>query len=235
MTSMVVGPITGTSNNKCLRREDAFTSVSLFPSTRLAARRSMASVPSIASSATQARSAIATLWPRSRLASAWAILRPYSMSRFSSESGLRFVIAPAGASSGFSSSVESTRLNSFIGQHFGHTADQRIGILMCQAGQHLDQPPIGPDRRKDLRMFHLPGHHDLRNAFAVADLDQSAQFAKRNPVTTAGSAFDIGRCFFLDRDGNGFVALFARGLEGDHGKAPVAGDDAVFHPPFIIL
>ena len=73
---MVCGPTTGTSNSICFRRREAFTRRSGFPSTSDAARRSIASVPSIASTATQARSAIATLWPMSSSASALAMRRP---------------------------------------------------------------------------------------------------------------------------------------------------------------
>ncbi len=48
-TSTVPGPITGTSKSKCLRRDDALTSVALPFHLLKAARRSIASVPSIAS------------------------------------------------------------------------------------------------------------------------------------------------------------------------------------------
>jgi hypothetical protein len=70
------GPATGTSNSKCPRRRETFTSRSGLPFTSDAARSSIASVPSIASTATQAPSQIATLWPTSIPASAFAILRP---------------------------------------------------------------------------------------------------------------------------------------------------------------
>src|SRR6185437_16616505 len=74
ITSIGCRPATGTSNRRCFR--DAFTSLSGRPFTSDAARRSIASVPSIASTATHARSLIATLWPISALASAFATRRP---------------------------------------------------------------------------------------------------------------------------------------------------------------
>src|SRR5258708_17431170 len=76
ITSIVALPATGTSNNRCPRRLDTFTRRSGLPFTSEAARRSMASVPSIASTATHARSQIATLCPTSCPASAFAIRRP---------------------------------------------------------------------------------------------------------------------------------------------------------------
>ena len=120
--------------NAC-RRDEALTSVSRFPSTRLAARRSIASVPSIASSATQARSAIATLWPRSRLASACAILRPYSMSRCSSESGFALRDRARRREQRLQQQRGIDQLNAFVRQHFRNRADQRIGILVQQRGE----------------------------------------------------------------------------------------------------
>ncbi len=73
---MVAGPATGTSNRRCFRRRDTFTSRSGRPLTSAAARRSMASVPSMASTATQARSEMATLCPMSKPARARATRRP---------------------------------------------------------------------------------------------------------------------------------------------------------------
>jgi len=109
MTGMVSSPITGTSNSRCSRRRATLTIAMRRPLTRVAARRSMASVPSMASTATQARSQIATLCPTSNPASALATRRPYAISAVSSFSGRRIVITPASASRGLSRVVESRR------------------------------------------------------------------------------------------------------------------------------
>src|SRR5580658_2438922 len=76
MVSIVDKPMTGTSNSRWPRPRDTFTRRSGLPLANVAARRSMASVPSMASAATQARSLIATLWPMSAEASTWAMRRP---------------------------------------------------------------------------------------------------------------------------------------------------------------
>src|SRR6202167_6715413 len=79
-------------------------------------------------------------------------------------------------------------------------------------------------------MFDLSGHHDLRNTFGPADLNQLTQFAERPPVPSFRNALDILRRFFFNRDGNCFIALLARRLQSYHGEAAITGNDAVFHP-----
>ena len=41
-------------------------------------------------------------------------------------------------------------------------------------------------------MLHLAGHHDLGDAFVLADLDQPAQFAERDPVAAAAARSTSG-------------------------------------------
>ena len=120
-------------------------------------------------------------------------------------------------------------MNAFIGEHFGYAADKRIGILRSEGRQHFHQPPVRPDGRKNLCMFHLTGHHDLRDAFAFTDLDELAEFTQRDPVAAVRRTFHVRRSFFFNGDGNGFVALPAGAFERDHGEASVACDDAVLH------
>src|SRR5579862_3153951 len=65
ITSTVLRPTTGTSNLMSCRGLLTFTTTREAPSTMRAARSMVSSVPSMASTATQARSRITTVWPRS--------------------------------------------------------------------------------------------------------------------------------------------------------------------------
>ena len=108
-------------------------------------------------------------------------------------------------------------------------ADQGVGILLRQGGEDFDQPPVGPDGGEDAGVLHLPGHHDLADAFLFADLDQAAEFAERDPVAARGGAFDVGRGFLFDGDGNGFVALTCgRDSSAISGKRPLPAMMAYF-------
>jgi hypothetical protein len=90
------------------------------------------------------------------------------------------------------------KLDTLIGEHPRHSADQPVGILRRQRSQQLDQPPVRPDGRKDLGVLHLPGHHHFADAFFFQDLDQPAQLPKRKPVTLRREPLDLGRCLFLN-------------------------------------
>src|SRR5580693_53640 len=76
ITSTVLRPTTGTSNRMSCRGLLTLTTTSEPPSAIRAARSMVSSVPSMASTATQARSRITTVWPRSRPAIWRAISRP---------------------------------------------------------------------------------------------------------------------------------------------------------------
>src|SRR5581483_1010574 len=76
MASIVLGPTTGTSNLMSCRGLLTLTTTSLRPLLSVAARSMVASVPSMASTATQARSATTMVWPISRPAIVLAICRP---------------------------------------------------------------------------------------------------------------------------------------------------------------
>src|SRR6266436_1511289 len=109
MCSMVGRPITGTSKRMSCPALLTFTTTSGFSTAIRAARAMVSSVPSMASTATQARSEITTVCPMSRPEICRATPRPYAMSAASRASGARRVSTPASGTSGFRNSVESTR------------------------------------------------------------------------------------------------------------------------------
>ena len=91
--------------------------------------------------------------------------------------GFTFRIIPAGASRGFSSRVESTSSMPSSESTFPRRRSASR-YSYASGGQEFNQAPVRADGGEDLRVFHLAGHHDLRHAFAIADLDQLAQFAE---------------------------------------------------------
>ena len=92
------------------------------------ARSMVASVPSIASTATHALSATTTVWPISYWASPRATVRPYSMFFFSSSEGARLVSTPALASRGSRSAVEFSNTMPSSARTFA-TAPSRESVL----------------------------------------------------------------------------------------------------------
>src|SRR5258708_5510823 len=108
ITSTVCKPTTGTSNRMSCLGLLTFTTTSVPPSAMRAARSIVSSVPSMASTATQARSRMTTVCSRSSPAIWRAISRPYAMSAVSRASGARRVSTPAAGISGLRNVVEST-------------------------------------------------------------------------------------------------------------------------------
>src|SRR6266700_1863991 len=106
--SMVGKPTTGTSKRISCPGLLTFTTTSGLPPVIRAARAMVSSVPSIASTAMQARSAITTVCTMSMLAICRATLSPYAKSSASRSFGARRVSTPAPATSGFRNNVEST-------------------------------------------------------------------------------------------------------------------------------
>src|SRR6185437_3676470 len=115
MVSIVFTPTTGTSKRMSWFGLAIFTTVNARFSVeasassediRCPARSIVASVPSIASTATQAASAITTVCPMSYCARLCATPRPYSMFFFSCSVGARLVSTPAFANKGSKSAVE---------------------------------------------------------------------------------------------------------------------------------
>src|SRR5438094_4766301 len=107
--SMVGNPTTGTSKRISCSGLLTLITTRGFPSVMRAARAMVLSVPSIASTATQARSAITTVCPMSMLAMRLATPSPYAMSSASCSFGARRVSTPGSGTKGFRNRVESTR------------------------------------------------------------------------------------------------------------------------------
>src|SRR5438876_1540366 len=78
-------------------------------------------------------------------------------------------------------------------------------------------------------MFHLAGHHDLGDSFALQDLDQLAQFADGNPMASPGQRFHLHGGFLAQSDRHHLVAQAARLFERQNRKPAVAGDESVDH------
>ena len=49
-------------------------------------------------------------------------------------------------------------------------------------------------------MLDLAAHHDLRDAFLLADVDELAEGAEGDPVVGGGEGFDFGGGFLFDAD-----------------------------------
>src|SRR5713101_1719707 len=109
MCSMVGRPITGTSKRMSCPGLLTFTTTSGLPPAIRAARAMVSSVPSMASTATHARSEINTVCPMSIAEICRATPRPYAMSSASWSLGARRVSTPGSGTRGFRNSVESTR------------------------------------------------------------------------------------------------------------------------------
>src|ERR1700722_7667077 len=106
--SMVGKPTTGTSKRMSCRGLLTFTTTKGFPAAIRAARAMASSVPSMASTATQAWSEITTVCPMSIAAICRATLCPYAMSALSCSFGALRVSTPGSGNSGFRNKVEST-------------------------------------------------------------------------------------------------------------------------------
>src|SRR5712664_3013675 len=106
--STVGKPTTGTSKRMSCPGLLTFTTTIGFPPAIRAARAIVSSVPSIASTATHARSEITTVCPMSIPAICRATPIPYAMSSASCSFGARRVNTPGSGTSGFRKIVEST-------------------------------------------------------------------------------------------------------------------------------
>jgi hypothetical protein len=52
-------------------------------------------------------------------------------------------------------------------------------VFFCgSVSEQFEQTPVGTDGRENLRVLHLSGHHDLRDALALAGVDQLTQIAQ---------------------------------------------------------
>ena len=128
------GPATGTSNSRCSRRRETLTRRSGRPLTSAAARRSMASVPSMASTATQARSldgdALADVEAGERVGDAAAVVDDRCARRRRACGGSA---TPSAASRGLSRRVESASWMPSSASTLAHAADERVGVALRAA------------------------------------------------------------------------------------------------------
>ena len=183
---------------QCSRRRATFTSVSAPPVHQAAARRSMASVPSIASTATQARSQMATLWPTSKPASALATRRPYSISAalpYPACAGSSRPSPPAAASAAWSNrAVECLRLPASsprrrsAHRYSSRAAPPAVSPAASPAGSRRRSWRASPARTSPLRV--MPS--------CLQNLDQLAQLPERNPMAARRQRLDFLRRLFLD-------------------------------------
>src|SRR5579859_631975 len=119
--------------------------------------------------------------------------------------------------------------DSFVFEDFGDAADQGIGVLARQGSEQFQETPVGADRRENLRMLDLAGHHDFGDAFGFENVDQAAELAERNPVAAGGQGLNFAGGFFEDTYGDHFVAQFAGVFERQNREAAVAGNKPVAH------
>src|ERR1035437_8402965 len=108
-------------------------------------------------------------------------------------------------------------------------ADNQLSAQPRQRGQQLGQPPVRPDRRKDLGMLHLAGHHHLGDALRLENVDQHAELPQRKPVATRGQRLHFPGSFFLDGDYGDVVPQPPRAFERQEGEPSIAGDQPVAH------
>src|SRR5205809_5955688 len=76
-------------------------------------------------------------------------------------------------------------------------------------------------------MLHLTCHHDFVDALFLADLDQAAELAERNPIASRCESFDLGRGFFADADRDHLVPQLASRFQGQQRKAAVPRDQSI--------
>ena len=148
----------------------AFTRRSALPFTSDAARRSIASVPSMASMATQARSrdghALPHVHGRQRIGDAAAIrARPRLVVGWACAGSARRLPA----SSGFSRAVESTSVMPSSARTLATPPISASVFFSCSEVSSFNRRQSGRDGGEDAHVLHLPGHHHFGEAFAVSE------------------------------------------------------------------
>ena len=116
-----------------------------------------------------------------------------------------------------------------IAQHVGHGGDDRVGVLRLDAHQQTDRHHVGNDVGEELRVLHLPGHHGLRDAGLLEQVDPCPELSQRDAMQRRRRrlrrlAFEFGERLFLEGDDGDLVARRARRLEDEEGKPAVAGN-----------
>ncbi len=151
------------------------------------------------------------------------------MSASSALAGWRRVSVPSRGEQGLEQRSGIGEPYAFAFEHPGHASDERVRVLLRKRGEQLDEAPVRQDRRKDLRVHDLAGHHDFGDALLLEDIDQLSELPERDPVAARGQRFHFLRGFLFDRDDHDFVPQLARGFEREDGEASVAGDQPVSH------
>ena len=79
-------------------------------------------------------------------------------------------------------------------------------------------------------MFDLSGHHHLRDAFALEDINQLTELTDVDPVHGGSSEVShVGSGFVLDGHDYDIMSFAASGLKRQQRKAAVAGDHSILH------
>ena len=95
----------------------------------------------------------------------------------------------------------------------------------CSRVEHRQQRQVRDDAGEDLDVLDLAGHHRLRHAGRLEDLDALAQLAERDPVEVgagvARRAFELGKRLLLDGDDGDVVAEAAGARSTRKGNLPL--------------
>src|SRR5579862_9392808 len=247
ITSTVRTPITGTSNRMSwfglatlttVSRRASVEASSLSDCISLPARSIVASVPSMASTATQACAATTTVCPISNPASARATPIPYSTFFRSSSSGARppgtsRVSSPSLANSGSRNAVELINSIPSSASTFA-TAPSSISVFRVRRFRSSFEAPVRPDAREDLLVLHLAGHHRRRDALFVEHLDQLRELAQREPVhadmlVRRSAMIDFRLGLFADRGHRHRKSLRPRRIQQQKREPPIARNQTKFH------
>ena len=137
----------------------------------------VASVPSMASTATQAR-----IGNDHRLPD--IVLREIAGYRATVVDVLMFLFGRSAL--GENSGLGQERLqqpcgflqrDAFIRQNLRYRSEQGIGVAGGEREQKFCQSPVRTDAGKNLLVLHLPGHDGAAHAFALEGLDQLGEFS----------------------------------------------------------
>ena len=75
-------------------------------------------------------------------------------------------------------------------------------------------------------MLYLSGHHRVRHALLVQQIDRATELAQAHPVQPPRHAGQVRRSLFTKRDDRHLNALAARRLKHQKGKPSVACDES---------
>ncbi len=78
-------------------------------------------------------------------------------------------------------------------------------------------------------MLHLTAHHDLRNVFLAANLDQAGELPERYPVTADSQRLDLGQPPPVIPIATTSTPAAQSCFQGEHREAAITGDETVGH------